>query len=67
MAEPTSRIEAANSFREPEGQPGSGRNREKARPRVKPVRIAAEPADLPESAESDEVDDRDQHQLDTLA
>jgi hypothetical protein len=61
MAEPTSRIEAASSYREREAEVPSRRGREKPRPKTKP------PDDLAELAGADELDEQEKHTLDTLA
>ena len=60
MAEPTGRIEPASSYREPDTDAASRRNREKPRPKRKPV-------EDPEVAQPDELDAQDKHTLDTLA
>jgi hypothetical protein len=64
MAEPTARIDAAHSFREPEGNSISGRAKEKSRPRPKPARQSAAPEVVEDATDAD---DSEQHQLDTLA
>ena len=61
MAEPTARIEPPSSYREPEADSGSRRNREKPRPKMKPRE------DLAELADGSELDDQEKHTLDTLA
>lgn len=61
MAEPTSRIEPATSYNEPESNVASRRGREKPRPKAK------SPDDLAELTTADEVDEQEKHSLDTLA
>ena len=60
MAEPTSRIEPAASYRERESDVPSRRGREKPRPKMKA------PDDLAELAAADEADGQEKHSLDTL-
>jgi len=64
MAEPSARIEATTSCREPEGQPSPARPREKERQRPKNARPPIEMADL---SDPDELDDLEEHTLDTVA
>jgi len=59
MAEPTSRIERANSFRDPEPPPQRGRTKQKVR--LKPAPI--EPSDQPTA----DAEEQEKHELDTLA
>jgi hypothetical protein len=61
MAEPTARIDPASSYREPDADTASRRNRDKPRAKAKP------PEDLAEVAGADELDDQEKHTLDTLA
>jgi len=63
MADPTLRIEAANSFREPDGGPGARLVRTKPRP--KPSKQSSESIAALESDASD--DDSGEHELDTVA
>ncbi|MBZ5503161.1 MAG: hypothetical protein LAN59_13145 [Acidobacteriia bacterium] len=61
MAEPTSRIEPASSYREPDSNAASGGNKGRVPQKTKLL------VPLPEPAEPDEMDDDDKHALDTLA
>jgi hypothetical protein len=61
MAEPTSRIDPASSYRESEARTPLGGMKEKTRPKSK---SRAGQAELPEP---DELDDPEKHELDTLA
>ena len=60
MAEPTSRIEPATSYREPEARTPRGAASEKSRPKPS---IAA-PSAVPALGDDDE---QEKHELDTLA
>lgn len=60
MADPTARIEATSTFREPDRNTSS-RGSEKPRPKMKAT------DDLAELAAVDEQDEREKHSLDTLA
>jgi hypothetical protein len=60
MAEPASRIEAANSFREPDTPGPRNRAKEKARPK-------REPSPALKAIEPDEPDEQEKHELDTMA
>jgi hypothetical protein len=61
MADPTSRIEPASSYREPESNMPPGTKKEKQRPRFRA------PAVPGETSAADERDDSEKHQLDTMA
>lgn len=64
MTEPTARIDAVHSFREPEGSLISGQPKEKQKRHPKPPRNT----ELLKSAEDEvESDGQEHHQLDTLA
>jgi hypothetical protein len=64
MADQTTRIEAANSFHEPESQLPSGRQKGKSRPRPKPLGTREDAAAV---LGAGEVDEQDNHELDTVA
>jgi hypothetical protein len=59
MAEPTSRIERANSFREPEAQPQRPRTKAKVRPKSAQDETADQGAA--------DAEEQEKHELDTLA
>ena len=61
MAEPASRIESATSYREPEGNKPSLAARERLRPKAKAMGASRE------RPETEELDDSEKHELDTLA
>jgi hypothetical protein len=63
MSDPTIRIEAANSFRQPDGGPDAYALRTKQRPK-----LSSHGSEPIASIESDTFDDdRDEHGLDTVA
>jgi hypothetical protein len=64
MPDQTAKIEAANSFREPESQLSSGRQQDKRRPRPKPPLTTEDAASL---STGEIVDEQDNHELDTVA
>jgi hypothetical protein len=64
MAEPASRIESVNSFREPEGREASSGFKGKQRLRPRPLLQSAKPSN---STEAGEADASEEHKLDTLA
>jgi hypothetical protein len=61
MAEPTSRIDPASSYRESDARTPLGGMKDKTRPKTK---IKAAQAELPDP---DELDGPEKHELDTLA
>ena len=61
MAEPTSRIDPASSYRESDARTPLGGMKEKARPKTKYAAAQADPSEL------DELDGPEKHELDTLA